>query len=310
MSGAVWGVTPSRGRYRSAGRAAGGRWCTLHGVRIAELVLSYVKTVEWPAVVVVLAVLFRRSVRAILGRITEVSGGGLSAKFEQQAEGIAARADAAVDMAGATVWPAESAARNPYTPRAPAPSGPGAPEPPPPAPSWESSGPSSDGSSRSSPGAVAPPAYPEPPVVEAPSPARVWSGPWSRRVRQADPDFYNRHQREMAERFRPVRRLVAQEPERAVRAAWQGLVRTLEEVAAVQGLPRVRRLNEILDHLGAVGLSEEYRATVRELEEMHEEVERGAPVTPNAAAAYLRAGRTLATALAPGRVIPLDEPPA
>lgn len=64
------------------------------GVDVAELVLRYIQALAWPIVVVVLAVLFRRGVRAAVGRLTELSGPGLSAKFESDAEAMAVRAAA------------------------------------------------------------------------------------------------------------------------------------------------------------------------------------------------------------------------
>jgi hypothetical protein len=59
---------------------------------IADVVLNYVKAVQWPVVVVTLAVVFRVSIRSILGRLSELSGAGVSARFEHQAEAAAGRA--------------------------------------------------------------------------------------------------------------------------------------------------------------------------------------------------------------------------
>ena len=64
------------------------------GVMVADLVLRYLEAVEWPVVVVLMVVLFRRSIRTVLGRLSELSGAGVSAKFQTEAERLAGRAAA------------------------------------------------------------------------------------------------------------------------------------------------------------------------------------------------------------------------
>ena len=64
------------------------------GMRVADLVLRYIEAVEWPVVVVLVVVLFRRSIRTVLGRLSELSGAGVSAKFQTEAERLAGRAAA------------------------------------------------------------------------------------------------------------------------------------------------------------------------------------------------------------------------
>lgn len=63
----------------------------------ALLVLRYVRALVWPALVVGMVLLFREQLRSLIGRISEVSGGGVSVKVREDAKTAEALADALPD---------------------------------------------------------------------------------------------------------------------------------------------------------------------------------------------------------------------
>lgn len=55
---------------------------------IADIVLDYLEVVAWPAVVLAVIIMFRTSIRTALGRLTELSGFGGSARFDAESAAI------------------------------------------------------------------------------------------------------------------------------------------------------------------------------------------------------------------------------
>lgn len=72
---------------------------------LADVILRYLQALVWPLVVLIIAVMFRRSIRAAVGRLTEVTGPGVSAKFETEAESMAAQAKEAAARQPALMEP-------------------------------------------------------------------------------------------------------------------------------------------------------------------------------------------------------------
>lgn len=50
---------------------------------VANLVLSYVKALIWPSIVLILSTVFRRELRGLFGRVSSVEAGGASVKFNE-----------------------------------------------------------------------------------------------------------------------------------------------------------------------------------------------------------------------------------
>lgn len=67
------------------------------GMQTADLVLSYLKVLVWPLIVLVAIVLFRNPIRALLGGLEEFEGFGIKAKINRQVVQAAADSRAALE---------------------------------------------------------------------------------------------------------------------------------------------------------------------------------------------------------------------
>lgn len=68
---------------------------------IAELALDYIRVLIWPAVVVFFMWTFRTKVAELLERLSELGGGGFSAKFDQAARTLGAAQQKAAEQVDA-----------------------------------------------------------------------------------------------------------------------------------------------------------------------------------------------------------------
>ncbi|MFC6086496.1 hypothetical protein [Sphaerisporangium aureirubrum] len=64
---------------------------------VAELVLSYLRVLTWPLVVVLVLLLFRKQIGRLVGSIKEIEGFGLKATLGEQVADTAAQAEQALD---------------------------------------------------------------------------------------------------------------------------------------------------------------------------------------------------------------------
>lgn len=85
----------------------------------AELVLEYVKTLTWPAVVVAATVTFRRPIAKKIGGLKTLDAAGVKTTFESDAEALESKADeVATQLEAATqASPAPQDAQRPSGPR-------------------------------------------------------------------------------------------------------------------------------------------------------------------------------------------------
>lgn len=267
-------------------------------VDIAELVLRYVRALAWPLAVVVIVVLFRHTIRATVSRLTELSGAGVSAKFQSEAESMAVRAVAAAGRPPEIGYPPLPAFPPPYVPAQPPP------EYRPPAEAPPQTGP--PGPDADVTGAQRPDPAPEPPAVPPPS-----TDPWSQPQPAADhaepplPPFGQPFPLEytaralVQSRFAAARTLVESQPDSAVRLAWAEVERAIGEMAYGGSA------QSPAERVAALGVAGEVPELVRELDRMRgDAAARPDAVTPAAGRAYVTAAEEVTYALyrATGRI--------
>lgn len=78
----------------------------------AELVLDFIRVLIWPAVVTVALVMFRQRLGELFGRVTEVGGAGVTAKFTHEAQRIVRESAPAVS---ATAKPSTTSTQTDWT---------------------------------------------------------------------------------------------------------------------------------------------------------------------------------------------------